>query len=152
MDPVELQLVIERKDPALPRFVVVPATAIAHLQLTGTTVVEGSLNGVQFGRQTIKPWDADRWFMSVTEALCRKAGVDTGDRVAVSFRVAAEVMPPELEKLLQDDRVARARWQALTEPQRRMLREEVLALKTSTARLRRACQRLNPSHRGGNPG
>ena len=141
---VRLELEIERKDAALPRFVVVPTEAIAHWGLEGTTVVEGTVNGVSFGRQTIKRWDAGRWFMTVTEALCRKLGVDTGDRVEVSLRVAEEEVAPELERVLADDPVARARWDRLTASQQRQLREEVLALKSSDARHRRALRRLNP--------
>ncbi len=137
---VELDAAIERKAPALPRYAVVPAPAIARLGLEGTTVIEGTLAGVDLGRQTIKRWDDERWFVSVTEAICRKAGVDTGDRVRLVFRVAPETMPPELEELLRTDPAAAARWRAMTDSQRRMLREDILARKSPAARARCAAK------------
>lgn len=139
---VELDAVIERKDPSLPRYVVVPAPAVACLGLEGTTVIEGTLAGIDLGRQTIKRWDGERWFVTVTEAICRKAGIDTGDLVRLVFRVAPETMPPELEELLRIDPAAAARWRAMTDAQRRMLREDVLARKSPAARARCAARWL----------
>jgi hypothetical protein len=62
---VRLTVMVERKaaHPELPRFAVVPAAAIAKWKLSGTTVVEGTINGAPMGRRTIKPWDERRWFI-----------------------------------------------------------------------------------------
>lgn len=136
--PVTLSLRIDRKQADLPRFVVVPSKAIVAWKLAGTTVLDVSLDGSPSDRRTIKPWDDARWFLTITEADCRRLGVDTGDHVSVTMSPASIEVPPELAKLLQSDRAARAAWDRMTRAQQRMLREEIGAAKQSATRERRA--------------
>lgn len=140
---VTIEAVVARKDPSLPRFIVVPAQAIASWQLTATTTVDATLNGIALGRRSLVPWgDGVRWFISLSEPQCRRAGVDTGDRVTLTLARTSEALPAELESLLAENAKARAAWQRLTAPQQRMLRENVLAAKQPATRRRRAEREL----------
>ncbi len=140
---ITIECVVGRLDPRVPRFVVVPAKAVAEWQLTGTTAVEVTLNGVDLGRRSLVPWGDDlKWSVTITEPQCRKVGVDTGDRVTLVLRRAEEARPAELEHLLATDVHARRAWERLTPAQQRMLREEVLAAKQPETRRRRAERQL----------
>ncbi|MEA2560227.1 MAG: Bacteriocin-protection, YdeI or OmpD-Associated [Acidobacteriota bacterium] len=136
--PVLLEAVVERKQPDLPRFVVVPAEAIAGWQLSGTTVIEIAINGVEATRRTIKRWDDRRWFLSITAEDCRLLGIDTGDRINLTLQVASADLPDELANLLRLNPLAAEAWGRLTASQQRDLREHVAAAKQSTTRARRA--------------
>lgn len=144
---LELDGVLERKALTLPRYLVIPALLLAPWKLAGTTVIEGTLNGLSLGRRTIKRWDDERWFLEVPEALCRQAHVDTGDLVHVVLAVASEIMPAELRELLDRDPRAHATWQRLTAGQQRMLREEILAAKSPETRRKRSLMALHSAVR-----
>lgn len=79
---------IERKDPKLPRFIVVPSALVNDWGITENVIVTGELNGVDMGRRSLKYWDENRWFIQVPEPLCKKANVDTGDRVTITMQIA----------------------------------------------------------------
>lgn len=142
-EAVEVRTTVERKHPGLPRYVVVPAEAVAPWKLEGTTVVEGTLNGHELGRRTLKRWDDERWFVELTARFCEAAGVDTGDPARLTLRRASEDLPTELSRLLEESPDARARWNALSRSRRRMLREHVASAKTSSTRERRAARALS---------
>jgi hypothetical protein len=135
---VTLSCEIERKGPRLPRFFVVPTPPLAPWGLTSTAVVEATLNGVEIGRRTLKPWDADRWFVELSEPICRLANVETGDRIRVSLRVASMELPAELAALIKEQPRAKAAWSDLTASQQRMILEHILAAKAPETRRRRA--------------
>ncbi len=139
---IELEALVERKDPRLPRYVVVPADFVTALDITTTTVVEGTLNGGDLGRRTLKRWDDARWFLDLPQGLCKERGIDAGSQIQLVLKVAAELMAPELRELLESNPEARRVWSALTVNQQRMLREEILRLKQSGARRRRALRAL----------
>lgn len=80
---------IERKARHLPRFVVVPAQLLKGWQLGGTTVVEAMMNGIAVGRRSLKRWDDDRWFVELAQPMSERIGVDTGDPVTLSLRLAS---------------------------------------------------------------
>ena len=141
-EPLELEALVERKAPALPRFVVVPAERLARWSLAGTTVVEGRLGTTDLGRRTVKRWDPERWFLELPAALCRRAGVETGDRVRLILRRAPTEPPPELARLLEEDPVAREAWEGLTRSRQRMLREHVASAAKPETRERRARKAL----------
>jgi hypothetical protein len=143
--PLTLSCRIERKHPRLPRFFVVPARALAGWRLDGTTVTELTLNDVEAGRHSLKRWDAERWFVELPERTCRRAGVDSGDRVRVCLRVASEALPPELARRIAEDPPSKAAWSRLSASRRRMVREHVIAAKTPAARRRRAARALGPA-------
>jgi len=133
-----------RHHPQFSRLVTIPLKTIAPWKLQGTTVIEGTINGMSLGRRTIKRWD-DRecWWIDLPETLCKKAKIDTGDEERVTISLAVEEMPEELNQLLITNKLAQARWEKLTEAQRRMARENVLAAKSSATRVRRAAAALS---------
>jgi hypothetical protein len=137
-ETIDLPATIERHDPGLPRYVVVPASAVGPWRLDGTTVVEGTIAGTPLGRRSLKRWDGERWFLDLPDSLCRKAGVDTGDSVALELRLASTELPDELASLLAGSPEARKRWEGLSASRRRMLREHVLAAKRAETRRRRS--------------
>ena len=139
---VRVRTEVERKDPSLPRFVVVPAARVAAWKLQETTVVEVALEGVPLGRRSLKRWGSDRdvWFLDLTEAHCRRAGVDTGDRVEVEIRMADTALPEELRTILASDSDARAAWDGMTASARRRFAEHVRAGKAPETRRRRAAK------------
>jgi hypothetical protein len=59
MQPVTLEVLLEKKHPDMAAFVVVPASAVAAWGLSATTTVEGSLDGIPLGRRSLHRWDAD---------------------------------------------------------------------------------------------
>ena len=125
------------------RVVTIPRDVIAPWKLTDTTIVEGEINNVEFGRRSLKAWD-DRqsWAIDLPEPLCRQANAATGDWVTLKIRLASEELPAELARLIMEDSLAAERWSKLTESQQRMLREDVFAAKTSELRTRRALRVL----------
>ncbi len=126
----------------MPRFVVVPSSAISVWGITSTTIVEGKLNGLDLVRRSLKPWDAQRWFIDLPEQFCRRAGIDTGDRVTLLLRIASDELPRELARLIADDPAVRKVWRSLTPSRQRMLREHILAAKRSETRQRRVRRAL----------
>ena len=141
-ETIELTAPVERHDPELPRYAVVPSALVEAWGLEGTTVVEGTIDGAPLGRRSLKQWDKERWFIDLPEALCRRAGVDTGDEVALTLRRASTELPDELEELLSESPSARGTWSGLSASRRRMIREHVLDAKRSATRRRRARKML----------
>jgi uncharacterized protein YdeI (YjbR/CyaY-like superfamily) len=87
----------------------------------------------------LKQWEERKcWWIDLPEPLCKKARLETGDEVQLVIRLAAEDLPDELKDLLKNNSVAKANWDQLTQPQQRMLREEIFGAKTSVTRRRRA--------------
>jgi uncharacterized protein YdeI (YjbR/CyaY-like superfamily) len=80
--------------------------------------------------------------MDLSNDICRQAHIETGDQVKLTLQIASDTLPEELVRLLIRSRAARARWEALTRGQQRMLREEILAAKQSRTRERRAARAL----------
>jgi hypothetical protein len=77
---------ILRKQPELPRYVVVDPDHVAGRQAAFPAKV--SLNGCPEFERNVRPWGkgSDVFFFNLTEPQCRKAGVDTGDVCRVSIR------------------------------------------------------------------
>jgi hypothetical protein len=115
MKSVTYKAVIERKHPQLPRYVVTPARIPEAWNLTATTTITGTLNGVDLGRRGLKSWgDARRWFFEVPEPVCRKAGVDTGDDVVLVFAPAKDAVPSEVAEMIATSRKFADVWSTLT--------------------------------------
>lgn len=143
MKTLKVTSTIEHKHEGLPRFVCIPMKVVDPWKLTATTTVELSINDVPVGRRSLKRWDdQDCWFLDLSNDICRRAAIDTGDQVKLSLTIASEALPDELAELIEKNRVARQRWDKLTPGQQRMLREEILAAKQSGTRARRAAQAL----------
>jgi len=141
---IQLTAVIARKDPRLPRFVVVPSSAIEAWRLSQTTVVEGTLNGHELGRRSLKKWDEWRWFIELPQPLCERAKVDTGTCVQLVLHIASDKLPAELEDLLATNPAAKQAWDRLSPGSQRMLRENVAAAKQPSTRAGRAAAVLVP--------
>ena len=128
-----------KHNPQFCRLVTIPLEVVEPWKLSGTTTVEGTINGTDLGRRSLKRWDERScWWIDLPNPLCKKANVETGDEVTLTIRLAAEDLPEELRELIETNRVAKTNWEKLTQPQQRMLREDVFAGKTSATRRRRA--------------
>src|SRR6185295_15922137 len=136
---ISLTSKVIRHHPQLSRLVTIPSEKILPWKLEQTTVVEGTINGVELGRRSLKRWD-DRncWWIDLPETLCKKARLETGTTVLLNIRPASEELPQELQQLLKDNAQAKQRWESLTRAQQRMLREEIFAAKTASTRIKRA--------------
>lgn len=69
---------IARKQPGLPRFIVVPADLVADR--TGSFDARVTLNGGRPFARRIHPWGKGQavYFFNLTAPQCKGAGVDTG--------------------------------------------------------------------------
>ena len=137
-DAIEIAGKVARKQPDLPRFLVVPATLVASWGVDATTTVDAMINGIAVARRTLKPWTPRAWFVTITQEDCRSVGIDTGARVRLTLRRVSETLPEELSAVLRDHAEARERWQGLTRSQQRMLQDAITAAKQSSTRRRRA--------------
>src|SRR5262245_56934569 len=144
--PLTVSGTVERKYEQFPRFVCIPLDKVATWKLEATTTVEGTINGADIGRRSLKRWDDRKcWWIDLPEPLCKKAKIETGDRVELKLQIASEDLPRELAELIAKDPKAKARWQKLTAGQQRMLREDVMSARQSSTRARRAARVLADS-------
>ncbi|MCP5149764.1 MAG: YdeI/OmpD-associated family protein [Chromatiales bacterium] len=121
-------------------YVVVPGPALEQWELTGTTVVEGMVNGADFGRRTFKAWGKGSrdWFFELTAPFLAKAKLEVGEEIRLEVRLADQTMPAELQGALAEDEEALLGWKALTDRERREYGEHIRAGKASATRCRRA--------------
>jgi hypothetical protein len=108
---VRLSATLKRKDPRLPVYVDVPGTAIGAWKLETTATVEGSANGHEFGRRSIKYHSKPEgdWFVEFTKPFLDKAGLKVGDDVSIAMRPADMTLPDEVgARIKSDPAVARA--------------------------------------------
>jgi hypothetical protein len=139
MKPVTYRATIERKQPQLPRYVVIPASIPNAWNLNGTITVTGTINGADLGRRGLKSWgDGKRWFFEIPEPLCRKAGADTGDEVLLVFAPAKDAIPHEVAEMLLTSRKFAEVWDRLTPGRQRQFAEWVGSAKQQNTRTRRA--------------
>ncbi|MFQ5526922.1 MAG: hypothetical protein ACE5GX_11770 [Thermoanaerobaculia bacterium] len=80
--PIHLEATVERHHPQMARCVVIPASVVARWKLEGTTVVEGTLNGIPLGRRSLKRWGDDQ--RPAAARIARLYG----------FKPAAQAAPP----------------------------------------------------------
>jgi hypothetical protein len=145
------EVVIERKQAEMAGFVAMQARQLASWRLTATTTVEGTLDGVAIGRRSLRRRDRQSWFIELPGPLFEAIGRESGDRATLVIGVASTDLPAELQRLIDSVPEARARWEARTVAQKRMLREEVLAARTTATRERRARLALLPAPRARSP-
>lgn len=146
-DVLEFTGKVARKQPDLPRFVVVPASIVQAWAINKTTTVDATINRIEVARRTLKPWTPEWWFITITEKDCLKLGIGTGARVRVTLRQVPEELPVELAEVLREDAQAKAQWKSLTASQQRMLRDEIASGKQSATRRRRAERALTGGRR-----
>jgi len=136
---IEVTSTVIRHTPQLSRLVTIPVETILPWKIEQATVIEGTINGVDLGRRSLKRWeDRQCWWIDLPEPLCKKAKLEIGDQVHLVIHLASDKLPEELAALLKTNPQAKRRWEKLTQAQQRMLREEIFAAKTSQTRLRRA--------------
>jgi hypothetical protein len=94
---------IERKHAKLPRYVVIPAHILQAWELTGTTIVVGTLNGVDMGRRGLKNWVRRKGMVlrAVKTAMPYRA-VDTGDVITLTF-APCDPVPTEVRALISSN-------------------------------------------------
>lgn len=133
--PLSFQAVIERIAPEVPRFVVYPGKAWDE---TESFTADVSLNGIPIGLRNVIPWKERGWHFGLSQTICRKVGVETGDRVHVEMRRLGDTRPHELEELLRSDPRAQEAWNALSAGERRDLVLFVADARKPETRTRRA--------------
>src|SRR5262245_41292181 len=141
---VRLMVSIQQHHPDMAAFVVVPAAKIARWKLTATTTVEGTIDRVPLGRRSLLRGDGGSWFVELRREHLARLGKVPGDRAMLTLGLASAELPEELKRLVDGNAAARARWEAHTDAQKRMLRELVLQARTAAARERRARRALFP--------
>ena len=137
--PIRFRTELQRKHPDLPVFIRIPGAVVAPWKLTEWKSVEGSLDGHDFGRRTIKDWgkDSPDWFVEFLKPFLEGAHLQPGDSVDVELRLADMTMPPELaERMNSDAGFARA-YEALIPNHRRKAVEHYLEAKTAAGRTAR---------------
>ncbi len=141
---VKLRATIERKDPSLPRFVVVESSRLKSWNLDGTTPVDVVIEGTAVGRRNLKRWGEGRdcWFMDLTDPICKRAHVDTGDRVGLHLRRVSRALPVEITALLARNADAKRVWDGQAPGRQRMVAEYVRSAKRPDTRARRAAKAL----------
>lgn len=151
MGRITLDVVIEQKHAEMTPYVVVPAAKVASWKLDATTTIEGSLDGVALGRRSLKLWDDSRWFVELPRGTLAALGKGPGAHARLSMTVASAELPAELTQLIEADATARARWQAHSTAQQRMLREHIFEARSSETRARRARKALLPAAKPPSP-
>ena len=148
-DSVSLSAKLQRKAASLPVYVVIPAKSIARWKLKATTVVEGTAQGHPLGRRNMKACGkgSDDWFVELTAAFCKIAGLKVGDAVALQLRKADTSLPQELATILAGSKLQSEAWSKLTEAQKRDAAEHIHAARTAAARVRRAKAIVDKLHR-----
>ena len=114
--PISFNAKVERIAPELPRFVVYPGKAWNESR---TFIVDVSLNGVPIGLRSLIPWKERGWHFGLSEPMCRKAGLDTGNHVHVEIRRLEDARPDELKILLESNPIAQKSWDRLSARERR---------------------------------
>lgn len=113
---IRFESVIERIAPEVPRFIVYSGKAWDE---TGTVIVDVSLNGIPIGLRNLIPWPERGWHVGLSESICRKVGVHTGDRVQVEIYRLGDALPKELQDLLKSHAKAEQRWSELPKAEQR---------------------------------
>ena len=139
MSTLRFNTKLQRTDPGLPVFIRIPGAVVAPWKLTEWKSVEGSLNGHDFVRRTIKDWgkDSPDWFVEFLKPYLDNAKLRPGDTVGVELRLADMTMPPEMaERMKSDADFARA-YEALIPNHKRKVVEHYLEAKTPAGRTAR---------------
>src|SRR6476661_1694249 len=97
---IKLASTVIRHHPQFSRLVTIPLGRHCPWKIEHTTVIEGTINGIDLGRRSLKRWD-DRncWWIDLPEPLCRKANLETGTAVELVIQLASEELPAELRNV-----------------------------------------------------
>ena len=130
---------LQRKHPDLPVFIRVPGAVVAPWRLSEWMTVEGSLNGHDFGRRTIKDWgkDSPDWFVEFLKPYLDAVSLRPGDTVDVELRLADMTMPQEMAARMASDPEFAGAYEALIPNHKRKAIEHYLEAKTPAGRTAR---------------
>ena len=134
-DSICFQALVERIAPEVPRFVVYSGKAWDEAT---TFIVDVSLNGIAIGLRNLIPWKERGGHFGLSEPMCRKVGIETGDRVRVETRRLGAELPREIQELLETDAKAQNAWNRLSNGDKRDFVLFVAAAKKQETRMRRA--------------
>jgi hypothetical protein len=136
--PIRFRTELQRKHPDLPVFIRIPGAVVAPWGLNEWRTVEGSLDGHDFGRRTIKDWSpGPDWFVEFLKPFLARAGLKPGDAVEVELRLADMTMPPEMAGRMDSDADFARAYEALIPNHRRKVVEHYLEAKTPAGRTAR---------------
>lgn len=138
--PLRFRAELLRKDSGLPVFIRVPGELLALWDLGSEwRSVEGSLNGKDFGRRTIKDWGkgSPDWFVEFLKPFLEAAGLAPGDAVDVELHLADMTMPEEIAARMKSDAVFARAYDALIPNHKRKVIEHYLEAKTPAGRTAR---------------
>lgn len=139
MSTLRFRTELQRKDPGLPVFIRIPGEVVARWKLNGWATVEGSLNGHDFGRRTIKDWgkDSPDWFVEFLKPYLEAVGLKPGDTVDVELRLADMTMPEEMAARMKSDADFARAYEALIPDHKRKAIEHYLEARTPAGRTAR---------------
>jgi hypothetical protein len=136
MSTLRFRTELLRKHPDLPVFIRVPGAIVAPWNLTQWRIVEGTLNGHDFGRRAIKDWGngSPDWFVEFVKPFLVATGLKPGGAVEVELRLADMTMPPELAERMKRDADFASAYEALIPNHKRNVIELYLSAKTPAGR------------------
>ena len=138
MSTLRFRTQLQRKDPGLPVFIRIPGEVVAPWKLTEWRSVEGSLDGHDFGRRTIKDWTpGPDWFVEFLKPYLDAAGLKPGDQVDVELRLADMTIPEEIARRLKSDPEFARAYEALIPNHKRKAIEHYIEAKTPAGRTSR---------------
>lgn len=130
-----------------------PAAVIRKLP-KGRIRVKGTFNGAPFALAVQHMKDGSRFF-SVSASLRKAAGIKTGDKVNVSFKLVDPDkvdVPKELKAVLEQDVDAQKAWENLTRGYQRSLILFVTSVKNIDKRIERSLKLMERAKAGLLPG
>jgi len=127
---------LRRTDPRLGLFFYVPAGVIAPWGLTGTTTIEGTINGHPLGRRAVKSCGRKNpdWYVELTKPITAAIAGEEGDEVEVELRLADMTMPDEMVARMKNDAEFTRAYEALIPNHKRNAIELYLSAKTPAGR------------------
>lgn len=137
---------LQRHQPDLPVYVIVPDDLPARLGHGGTFVVEARSGDTGLGRRSVKPWGDGRWFMELTKSQLALLAAGPGDEVEVELR-EAPAEHRELMRCVEQQGLGDA-WRGLSEAQRRQMTEPVFAARRDATREARIAKVLRTLRAG----
>ena len=139
-DSIKILAEIKRKAAELPRFVEIDESMLANWALEGTSPILVQIEDSESFRRSIKPWGKGRlvWFFDLTESMCKKTNVDTGDTIEFTLTKIENTLAAEIEEIIATNLEAQIKWDEMPAGRRRMINEHVISGKQAATRVRRA--------------
>jgi hypothetical protein len=137
--PIRFRTTLQRKDPGLPVFIRIPGELVAPWKLSEWGSVQGTVNGHDFGRRTIKDWgkESPDWFVEFLKPFLDLARLVPGEEVEVELWLADMAMPEEMAARMKSDADFARAYEALIPNHKRKAIEHYLEAKTPAGRTAR---------------